>query len=78
MAISEMNFVDVLAAVEDLTLPQAYKVLLAMKQNPPENTDVVKEAVASFEALEDLEIYHFFKEMRKRFDAEEWATLTED
>lgn len=78
MGVSEMAFVDVMAAVDELSLAQSYKVLIALKQNPPEGVDVLREAMASWEALEDLEVYHFFKEIRSRYDAETWATLTED
>lgn len=78
MTISDMAFVDVMAAVDTLSLSQSYSVLIALKQSPPEGVDVLREAVASFEALEDLEVYHFMKEIRKRYDAEEWTNLTED
>ena len=78
MAVSEMDFVDVLASVGELSLPQTYKVMLAMKQVPAEGTDVVQEAMACFEALEELEVYHFFKQMRARYQDDEWAALTED
>lgn len=78
MSVSEMAFVDVMASIDELSMAQCFSVLIALKQNPPEGVDVLKEAVASFEALEDLEVYHFFKELRSRYDEETWATLTED
>lgn len=78
MAVSEMDFVDVLANIDDLSLSQSYKVLLALKQNPPEGVNVIQEAMASFESLEDLEVVEFFKQMRARFDEDEWFALTED
>ena len=78
MAVSEMDFVDVLASIGELSVSQTYKVMLAMKEVPAEGTDVLKEAMVCFEALTDLEVYQFFKLMRERYDDEEWSALTED
>lgn len=77
MAISDEKFVDVLEDIDELSIPQSYKVLMRLKECPPEGTDVVREAIASFDALDDLQIYKFIKDIRTRFDEETWETLVE-
>ncbi len=78
MAVKDIDFVDVLAVVDEISEAQTYKLLLAMKQCPADGIDPVREATACFEALTDLEVHHFFREMRKRYDADDWSVLTED
>ena len=76
--IGDMEFMDVMDSVDSLTVKQSYKVMLHLKQCPPWDVDVLKEATLSFEALDDLQAYKFFKEIKTRYSKEDWSTLTED
>lgn len=81
MSLTKDQMQDLYYLLDDIDVKQSYKVLLRLKEVPPEGTDVVKEAVNAFYALEPdtLDTYHFIEAIKKSFvDPEDWRTLVDD
>jgi len=76
--LNDERMVDVLEAVDELSLAQSYQVLIRLKECPPEGVDALREAIASFDALDEMEVYKFMKEVKTRFDEEDWEALTDE
>lgn len=75
--LSPAHFKDLLVSIEDLTPSQTFEVLLHMRELGAGDINPLKEALASFNALTELEIVHFFSEIKNQFDTETLKALVE-
>lgn len=77
MSLSKDQMMDLYYLLDEIDVKQSYKVLLRLKEVPPEGTDVVKEAINAFYAIDDdMDTLKFFRALKASFaDPSDWEAL---
>lgn len=77
MSINNDKFGELLSTLDDLSNHQTFQVMLHLRELGKGDIDVVQEAVASVNCLEEGEVITFLKQLKAQFNSEDWATLLE-
>lgn len=71
------EFYDLIASLEDLTDKQVLQILLNIRELSPSCIDSVQEAMASFNALTEVQVISLLTQQKAQYSSEDWATLLE-
>lgn len=78
MAISSEAFYDLVETLQDLSDKQTFAVMLNLRELASGGINPVKEACASFNALNELEVMQFLNQAKQQFTKDDWNTLTDN
>lgn len=77
MSFPPEQFTELLMDLDELSSKQTYTAMLHFQEIAAGDVDPLKEAIATFNALTELEAMNFLKIIKKQFSYEDWKVLTE-
>jgi len=77
MSLNNTSMFDLCELLDRANNTQRTTVLFRLHENPIDNVDPVAEALSTFDALDDIEVFQFITEVKNRVDKETWELMSE-
>ncbi len=77
MSLSKENIYFIHECIDKMNAEQKVRLIIRLHENPPENVNKIQEAIACYEALDEMEEYQFLQALKKKMTSDAWETLTE-
>lgn len=76
MSFPPEQFAELLMDLDELSSKQTYTAMLHFQEIAAGDVNPLKEAIATFNALEEEEVIKFLRTIKKQFTNEDWETLS--